>query len=70
MYVYLVSEESHGLLGIFSSEEDCISFLKVKWGLKDNFERETDEIYTEIWNPDDTDGLFYIEKKEIDNPSF
>ena len=67
MYVYLVSEDCHGLLGIFSSVENGINFLKKEWGLKDNFEMEVDEIYTEIWNPDDADGLFYIEKKEVDN---
>lgn len=70
MYVYLVSEDCHGLLGIFSSVENSINFLKKEWGLKDNFEMEVDEIYTEIWNPDDTDGLFIIEKKEVDIPSF
>ena len=70
MYVYLVSEENHGLLGVFSIEENCITFLKMKWGLKDNFEMEVDEIYTEIWNPDDADGLFIIEKREVDNPNF
>ena len=70
MYVYLVSEDCHGLLGIFSNVENSINFLKKEWGLKDNFEMEVDEIYTEIWNPDDADGLFIIEKKEVDIPNF
>lgn len=71
MYVYLVSEECHGLLGVFSNEENCITFLKTKWGLKDNFESTIlDEKYIEIWNPDEGDGYFIIEKKEVDNPNF
>lgn len=70
MYVYLVSEDCHdGLLGVFSSVENSINFLKKEWDLTDNFEMEVDEIYTEIWDSD-TNGLFYIEKKEVDNPNF
>lgn len=75
MYVYLVSEDCHGLLGVFSSVENGINFLKKEWDLSDNYESTPygkepyGDNFSEIWDSD-TNGLFYIEKKEVDNPSF
>ena len=70
MYIYLISEECHGLIGIFSTVEKAIAFLKEKWGLTDHFYmNDSDENYIEI-NPANEDDYFSIEKKELDNPDF
>ena len=67
MDIYLVFEECHGLIGIFSTEEKGINFLKEKWGLEDNYNSESDNDGNsiELW---DENGLFTIEKKELDKP--
>ena len=38
MYIYLISEDCHGLLGVFSSKENGINFLKEEWDLSNNYE--------------------------------
>lgn len=69
MDIYLVYEECHGLIGIFSTEEKGINFLKEKWDLKDSYNRIIDEVGDiEISNMCEPETYFTIEKRELDKP--
>lgn len=69
MDIYLVSEECHGLIGIFSTKEKSIDFLKEKWGLTDSYDQIIDDFGDiEISNVCDPETYFTIEKKELDRP--
>ncbi len=69
MDIYLVSEECHGLIGIFSTEEKGIDFLKEKWYLRDSYNRIIDDYGDiEISNVCEPETYFTIEKKELDKP--
>ena len=69
MDIYLVSEECHGLIGIFSTEKKGIDFLKEKWDLRDSYNRIIDDYGDiEISNVCEPETYFTIEKRELDKP--
>ena len=69
MNIYLVSEECHGLIGIFSTEQKCIDFLKEQWYLTDFYNRIINDFGDiEISNVCDPETYFTIEEKELDKP--
>lgn len=69
MDIYLVSEEFYGLIGIFSTEEKGIDFLKEKWDLRDSYDRIIDDYGAiEISNVCEPEAYFTIVKRELDKP--